>query len=91
MFNTPFGRFRFTRLPFGIKSAPEVFQKVISQMVLGIEGAEAILDDILVWESNQEEHDARLKTVLERAMEYNLKLSAEKCEFRKIGSHIRWP
>lgn len=82
-FNTPFGRFRFTRLPFGIKSAPEVFQKVISQMVLDIEGAEAIIDDILVWGSNQEEHDARLKRVLERAMEYNLKLSADKCEFRK--------
>lgn len=47
-FNTPFGRFRFTRLPFGIKSAPEVFQKVILQMASDIEGAEAIIDDILV-------------------------------------------
>ena len=82
-FNTPFGRYRFTRLPFGIKSAPEVFQKVISQMVSDIDGAEAIIDDILVWGSNQEEHDARLKKVLERAEKYNLKLSAEKCEFRK--------
>lgn len=32
-FNTPYGRYRFVRLPFGIKSAPEVFQKIISQMV----------------------------------------------------------
>lgn len=49
-FYTPFGRYIFTRLhePFGIKSAPEVFQKVILQMVSDIEGAEAIIDDILV-------------------------------------------
>ena len=32
-FNTPFGRYRFTRMPFGIKSAPEVFQNIMSQMV----------------------------------------------------------
>jgi hypothetical protein len=48
-FNTPFGRYRFTRLPFGIKSAPEVFQKKMSQVLEDIDGAEAIVDDILVW------------------------------------------
>ena len=47
-FNTPFGRYSFTRLPFGIKSAPEVFQKM-SQVLEDIDGAEAIVDDILVW------------------------------------------
>ena len=45
-FNTPFGRYRFTRLPFGIKSASEVFQKITSEMVADINGAEAIIDDI---------------------------------------------
>ncbi|XP_061185191.1 uncharacterized protein K02A2.6-like [Saccostrea echinata] len=52
-FNTSFGRYRFTRLPYGIKSAPEVFQKVISKMVSNIDGAEAIIDDILAWGTNQ--------------------------------------
>lgn len=56
---------------------------MISQIVSDIEGAEAIIDDNLVWGSNQEEDDARLKRVLEKAMEYNLKLGLEKCEFRK--------
>ena len=32
-FNTPFGRYRFTRLPFRIKSAPDVFQKKMSQVL----------------------------------------------------------
>ncbi|CAC5380359.1 unnamed protein product [Mytilus coruscus] len=48
-FNTPFGRYRFARLPFGINSASEVFQKIVSEMVSDIEGAEAIIDDILIW------------------------------------------
>ncbi|VDH93047.1 Hypothetical predicted protein [Mytilus galloprovincialis] len=82
-FNTPFGRYRFARLPFGINSASEVFQKIVSEMVSDIEGAEAIIDDILIWGSDQKEHDMRLKQVLDRAREYNLKLSAGKCEISK--------
>ncbi|CAC5385605.1 unnamed protein product [Mytilus coruscus] len=81
-FNTPFGRYRFARLPFGINSASEVFQKIVSEMVSDI-GAEAIIDDILIWGSDQKEHDMRLKQVLNRAREYNLKLSAGKCEISK--------
>ncbi|CAC5395336.1 unnamed protein product [Mytilus coruscus] len=82
-FNTPFGRYRFARLPFGINSASEVFQKIVSEMVSDIEGAEAMIDDILIWGSDQKEHDMRLKQVLDRAREYNLKLSAGKCEISK--------
>ena len=82
-FNTPFGRYRFTRLPFGIKSASEVFQKITSEMVADINGAEAIIDDILVWGATQEEHDERLRKVLDKAREYNLKLSVNKCEISR--------
>ena len=82
-FNTPFGRYRFLRLPFGIKSAPEVFQKFISDMVKDIEGAEAIMDDIIVWGRDLQEHDRRLRKVLDKVREYNLKLGLGKCEFRK--------
>ncbi|XP_062594195.1 uncharacterized protein K02A2.6-like [Saccostrea cucullata] len=82
-FNTPFGRYRFKRMPFGIKSASEVFQKIMSHMLEDITGAEVIIDDILVWGSSIEEHDQRLRQVLQRAKEYHLKLSRQKCEVRK--------
>ncbi|CAC5370732.1 unnamed protein product [Mytilus coruscus] len=82
-FNTPFGRYRFARLPFGINSASEVFQKIVSEMVSDIDGAEAIINDILILGSDQKEHDMRLIQVLDRACEYNLKLSAGKCEISK--------
>ena len=90
-FNRPFGRYRFTRLPFGIKSAPEVFQKKTSQVLEDIDGAEAIVDDILVWGRDIQEHDARLKKVLDRVKEVNLKLNPKKCQIRKEEMfHMLW-
>lgn len=82
-FNTPFGRYSFTRLPFGIKSASEVYQRKISEIVQGIDGCEAIIDDILIWGRNMQEHDQRLHIVMEKIRKHNLKLNPEKCEFRK--------
>ena len=82
-FNTPFGRYRFTRLPFGIKSAPEVFQRVIARMLETLSGVDSIMDDIIVWGNNVEQHDERLREVLERAKSHQLRLSLKKCKIRQ--------
>ena len=82
-FNTPFGRYRFTRLPFGIKSAPEVFQNYMSELFADVEGVKVIVDDLLVWGKDDEEHDARLEQVLKRAREVNLKFNAKKCKIKQ--------
>ena len=47
-FNTPFGRFRFTRMPFGIRSLQEVFHKRVHEIFEDIQGVETDIDDILV-------------------------------------------
>ena len=59
-FNTPFGRYRFRRAPFGIKSIPEIYQKCMVEMLEDVPGVEVIVDDILVWGSTIQEHDERL-------------------------------
>ena len=82
-FNTPLGRCRWLRLPFGIKCEPEIFQRIMDQMLEGIEGATAIMDDILIAGSNTEHHDAVLRQVIERATSYNLKLNHQKCLIRQ--------
>ena len=82
-FNTPIGRYRWLRLPFGIKCAPEIFQRIMDQMLEGIAGAIAIMDDILIAGKDKAQHDAILKKVLERAASYNLKLNHEKCQLRQ--------
>ena len=76
-FNTPFGRHRFKRLPFGILSASEVFQKKIAEIIQGLDRC----TNILVWGSTKEQHDARLKAVMERIQKAGLKLNEEKCLF----------
>ena len=81
-FNTPFGRYCYKRMPFGIKSAQEVFQKRMSQAFGDLEGVETDVDDILVWGATVDEHDERLKKTLQRCEEINLTLNKEKCEFR---------
>ncbi|CAG2194499.1 unnamed protein product [Mytilus edulis] len=66
-FNAPIGRYRWLRLPFGIKSAAEIYQRIMDQMLEGITGATAITDDILIAGRNMEEYDKILKQVVERA------------------------
>ena len=86
-FNTPFGRYSYTRLPFRIASAPEVFQNVMVHLFQDIEGVEVIVDDLVVWGEDVEQHDVRVKQVLDRCRERNLKLNREKCHFRVSEVH----
>ena len=82
-FMTPFGRYFFRRLPFGISLAPEVFQRTMENILGDIEGVECYMDDILVHADGMEEHDRRLDQAPNRLAQTGLKLNREKCEFRK--------
>ena len=82
-FITPTGRYCFNKLPFGISSAPEHFQKLMSAILSGLEGVVCQMDDVLVFGKNQPEHDSRLTEVLERIENAGATLNPDKCEFRK--------
>lgn len=82
-FITPFGRFNFKRLPFGITSAPEIFQRKMMETLQGLEGVEVFMDDILVYGATKEEHDGRLEKVMQRIETAGLKLNREKCSIRQ--------
>ncbi|UYV70824.1 K02A2.6-like [Cordylochernes scorpioides] len=80
-FLTPFGRYRFKRLPFGISSAPEVFQRKMSNLLESQSGVNCHMDDIVIWGATQEEHDERLRCVLRKLQDSGLTLNKEKCIF----------
>ena len=64
--NTHRGLFQYTRLPFGISSAPGIFQRVIESLLQGIDGVVVYLDDILITGSTEEGHLKALDEVLSR-------------------------
>ena len=82
-FNTPYGRYMFKRLPFGLSSSQDIFQRIMSEMFEDIEGVEVVVDDLLVWGEDEEQHDSRLLKVLERARARNLKLNKDKCHIKQ--------
>ena len=81
-FATPFGRYHFTRMPFGLKSASKVFQKRNEEAFEGIEGIHIVADDIIIAASDVAEHDRILHKVLQRAVEQNVKLNLDKLQLR---------
>lgn len=82
-FITPFGRYHFNRLPFGIASAPEHFQRRMSVILNGLPGVVCHMDDILIWGKDQQEHNVRLHTVLHKLQEAGVTLNMEKCDLSK--------
>ncbi len=62
-FITPMGRYCFNKLPFGISSAPEHFQRRMSELLTGLQGVLCQMDDILVFGKDEAEHDQRLDAV----------------------------
>ena len=75
------GVFQSKRLVFGMCSAPSAFTRIIQHILAGIEGVVNLLDDILVYGSSLEEHDKRLKAVLERLELHEVVLNITKCLF----------
>ena len=79
--NTHKGLFRYNRLPFGVSSAPAIFQRVMESILQGIPGVAVYLDDILVSGKNEKEHLAVVEQVLDCLEEAGLLLNRDKCEF----------
>lgn len=88
-FWTPKGRYRWLRMPFGIATAPEEYQRRQHEVLEGLPGVENIHDDILVLgcgdtiEEATQDHDRNLISLLERARSVNLKLNRSKLRLRQ--------
>ena len=79
--NTHKGLFRYNRLPFGISSAPAIFQRCMENLLQGINGVCVYFDDILVTGSPSEDHLQNLDKVLTKIDEAGLRLKRSKCSF----------
>ncbi|EYC07744.1 hypothetical protein Y032_0069g372 [Ancylostoma ceylanicum] len=79
--NTHRGLLRYNRLPFGVKSAPGIFQQIMDSMICGLNGCAAYLDDVIVTGRTIEEHVANLEALFKRISAYGFRVRVEKCNF----------
>ena len=88
VFQTPWGRYRFHTMPFGITPAPEIFQTKLDQNLEGLKEVFKIADDILITGQEEmeseadEDHDRNLKSLLDQCRERNIKLNKKKFTFK---------
>ena len=80
-FNTPFGRYHFLRMPFGIHSASEICQAYIAEIIERVTGALNCQDDIIVWGTTLPELRERVVACLKAIRDSGLKLNLSKCQF----------
>ena len=83
-FITPFGKYEFNMVPFGLAQAPAYFQALISKVLKGLHKvAVTYLDDIIIFSKDEEEHLEHLRIIFQRLEEAGLKLKRSKCDFMK--------
>lgn len=82
-FSTPHGHYQFERMPFGLKNAPATFQRLMDNVLTGLQGQELFvyLDDIVIYAKSLHEHEVKFRRLIERLRHANLKLQPDKCEF----------
>ena len=77
-FNSPFGRYCFLQLPFGLVCSQDIFQKKMDQILKECQGCIGIADDITVHGHTEAEHDAHLQDLVRVACEYDLVFNPQK-------------
>lgn len=75
------GLYRYRRLPFGITSAPALFQRAMDQILSGLPGVQCYLDDLLITGADEQSHLRNLEATLQRLEEYGLRVRKDKCAF----------
>ena len=81
-FNTPWGKYCFKRLAFGLTCAGNAFQQRLDQVLSGLKRVTGIADDILVWGNTIAEHDTLLRQLLQRCKEVGIRLNRDKFQYK---------
>ena len=79
--NTIQGLYEVQRLPYGIKTAPHIFQAMMDRVLQGIPGVCCYIDDIICTAPTDAEHLQRLEEILRRLEKHGIRAKKEKCSF----------
>ena len=82
-FRTPFGRYCWLRLPFGLNVSQDIFQSRMDQHLDGLTGVVSIADDIVVFGESEEDHDRNLTNLMKQAERKGLVFNSKKCHIKQ--------
>ena len=86
-FVTPFGKYKFLMVPFGLTQAPAYFQLLMNKVLEGLSYGMTYLDDIIIFSKNEEDHLRHLEEVFRQLRQAGLKIKHSKCDFFKSEIH----
>lgn len=79
---TPFGLFEFRNMPFGLRNAPQTFQRFMHEVLRGLDYCcYCFIDDVLLYSKTPQEHEDHLRLVLKRLSDYGIGINLDKCMF----------
>ncbi|UYV65427.1 hypothetical protein LAZ67_3004340 [Cordylochernes scorpioides] len=78
---TPFGLFEFPRMSFGLCNPPQTFQRLINEVLQGLDFAYAYIDDVLIASDSEIQHVSHLQQLFGRLRDYGLTINETKCTF----------
>ena len=81
-FNTPWGKYKWLRLPFGLKVSSDVFQERLNSVLQGVKGITGCVDDVLTRGVDSKGHDVNLLRLLETARMNGIKFNPKKLMFK---------
>ena len=91
-FSTPFGRYQYLRLPFGITHAGDDYSRRVSEVFDDIENSRRIVEDVIVFSATYEEHLKLVRRLFQRAADHNIAINVSKMVFAqptaKFGGYI---
>ena len=80
-FNSPFGKYEYVKVPFGLTQTPAYFQQLMTGILKEFIFAIVYLDDIIIFSTTAEEHLSHIKQVLEKLCTAELSMKFSKYHF----------
>ena len=80
-FITPFGRYKYLRAPYGISSISEHYDHRMAEAFTGLTGFRRVVDDIIIYDCDEQQHTAHVRQFLQRCAEKHIALNLDKCKF----------